>query len=349
MRYIGGFLDIDLPDEIPFSGFLKYWKMPTDNSLTWSNARSAFKYLISALKPRDIWIPAYICKVIPEQVPKSKLKFYPVGFELSPDCDFLSKKIRSGDLVFGVNYFGLPPSKEFYSLVEDNKSCIFVEDCAQSIDIGENHWGDILLYSPRKLVGVADGGILINVTKKKFTISQPRMSMPDPSLYLPLLKRYEDITGDDQPSWHSEYESRRLTLTSSNRRMTKTSLALMSIMDPMKIIERRKENYKILDTLLNEFGFLNSHISKDRIESNFVPFGFPVSVQSDKREEIRRKLFEKGIYTFRHFSDLVAPIKEYENEYSMASELMTLPCDQRYDDQDMKKMADLFNKCYKRR
>ncbi|HXQ46960.1 MAG TPA: hypothetical protein VN806_10110, partial [Caulobacteraceae bacterium] len=46
-------------------------------------------------------------------------------------------------------------------LVASRPDVLWIEDRAQAMDTGASDWGDVALYSPRKLVGVGDGGLLI--------------------------------------------------------------------------------------------------------------------------------------------------------------------------------------------
>ena len=75
-----------------------------------------------------------------------------------------------------------------------------------------------------------------------------------------------------------------------------------------------------------------------------VPLGFPVFLEH--RDEVRNKLFAHDIYPpIRWAIDGVVP-DEFIDSHELSSQIMSLPCDGRYDVADMERMvAVLKDEC----
>jgi dTDP-4-amino-4,6-dideoxygalactose transaminase len=98
--------------------------------------------------------------------------------------------------------------------------------------------------------------------------------------------------------------------------------------------QRRIENYQALLEALSQFAIFRE------MDPGVVPLGFPVRVEN--RDSILRALFDQQIYPPVHWpiAGIVPPM--YENSHRLAQQIMTLPCDQRYEPEDMKRIAEIF-------
>lgn len=328
---IGGFFELEVP--VRKEGLLRLWDVPDDPNCLFSLARSAFGALVRALSPRRVWLPAYMCRSVSDQVSPELLRYYGVGNSLDPDVGFLESAVRSGDLVLGMNYFGRPPSYRFREWIASRQDLITIEDCAQTIDTGQPGWAQYRIFSPRKVVGVVDGGIIVPRRGEQLPGEVRTVIDPESRAILPVYFRLEDVGGRHWSEWHHKYEAWRMELAPSNRRMAATSLAVLGLADPGRIGELRRKNYAVLDQSLGELGFLPPD------QSRAVPFGFPVRLAHDLRDRVRALLWEARIYAFRHFADLPSPESKFPAEHALSRELMTLPCDQRYGVHDMERIA----------
>ena len=327
-RLIGGFFGLELPE--PRGGFAELWQVT--GGATFTNARSAFAALIQTVDPPRVWLPAYICEELVKVVPEERLAFYPVGQKLMPATDILESSTRPGDMVLGVNYFGRPPNHAFLEFIEQRQDLVFVEDCAQAIDTGIPPWGHWRLFSPRKLMGIPDGGLLLASRTHSMTVpSSPPLF--DMLIFEPSLRRFEDEMETQNAVWHAANLMRERAETVSNRRMSHLSGALLHLLDPTRIIARRRANFAVLQERLTQLSFL-----KDG-SPNYVPFGFPIRVARGKCDGIIVELASTGIFVARHWSNLPSPAEIFQEEHRLAAELMTLPCDQRYSLDDMARIA----------
>jgi dTDP-4-amino-4,6-dideoxygalactose transaminase len=75
-----------------------------------------------------------------------------------------------------------------------------------------------------------------------------------------------------------------------------------------------------------------------------VPLGFPIRVRP--RDSIRTALFQQEIYPPVHWPLEACVPASFEASHHLADEIMTLPCDQRYDADDMRRIAAALREAY---
>jgi dTDP-4-amino-4,6-dideoxygalactose transaminase len=99
------------------------------------------------------------------------------------------------------------------------------------------------------------------------------------------------------------------------------------------IAQRRIDNYGLLADRLGGIAL------SPTLPPGAVPLGFPIRVAD--RDRIRHKLFEREIYPPVHWPvpDLVP--QEFEDSHRLSTQIMTLPCDQRYASSEMNEMAEI--------
>ena len=108
---------------------------------------------------------------------------------------------------------------------------------------------------------------------------------------------------------------------------------LLHTFDYATIAQRRRENYKILAETLSAIALFPT------LTTDVVPLGFPIRLEN--RDTIRQVLFEHQIYSPVHWPIQGIVPGRFEDSHRLAAEIMTLPCDQRYDRQDMERMAQI--------
>lgn len=336
-RFIGGMFELELPARR--DGLIALWGVSDDPHLSFALARSALRALVNELAPRAVWLPAYICKSVPRQISPDRLRYYPVGEHLAPDVDLLADATRPGDAVVAMNYFGMAPDAEFIRFAAERNDLVFIEDCAQTIDTGLAPWGDFRIFSPRKLLGVPDGGIVVPV-RRSAPAGLKTAPVVDLDAVAPLLVRYEDQTGELWNTWHEGHERWTRQLESSDRRMSRLTRSLLGTVDVPALAAARRANFETLRDLLQSISYLDQ-CTGELAPPAFVPFGFPIRLGPNRRDRVRGALWKRGVYAFRHFADLTCPVTGFEAEHALSRELITLPCDQRYSVADMELIASV--------
>ncbi len=331
-RPIGGFLPLRLPIGVPpIQSVLAEWT--GDGARTWflHNARSALHALWDVAKPRRVWLPAYVCSEVAQAVPLGiDARYYPLDETLAPHVDFLSTQVQDSDHVLAIDYFGRPVNPEFISFVRSRPEIGWVDDRAHALDSPDSAWGDWTVYSPRKLCGVPDGGIL--VARQKALPPLATVPSIDLAFALPSLARFEDVDETANERWHADYVREEDAMSVGTQAMSRLALELLKASDARADREVRRSNYEVLNSRLREWAF----IADPKI--CFAPLGFPVRVKS--AATLANCLSEKRIFAARHWKALPSDPLTFASEHQLAGELLTLPCDYRYDEMDMHRVAD---------
>lgn len=327
---IGGAFGLEPPGT---GGLADLWRI--EPHLAWENATSALAALVAQRAPGAVWMPGYLCAHMAAAVPAGRRRFFPLTADLAPDTAALAA-LAPGDLVLAVNYFGRAPGATWRAFVAANPQVTFVEDCAQALDPAAPPWGDWRLYSPRKLMGVPEGGLLVPVSDRAGVLSGPRLPH-DPAgatrRRLPMALRAAEPANN--ALWHPLFQAAENAGTVSDRAMDPAALAALAGVDPAPMIAARQANFARL------YGRLATHALPGDPGHGFAPFGFPVLVPSARRDAVLGRLHGAGIFAAVHWRALAAPAG-MTAEHALAARLITLPCDHRYGPAAMDRVAATF-------
>lgn len=310
----------------------------TGPALFLANARSGIALLTQRLAPVQVWLPSYLCGVIPAAIRRDSTttRFYEVNGDLvQPSLAWLDE-VRPGDLVILVDYFGFPCDTRCAKEAKRLGAWI-LEDAVQALLSQEvGRFADFVLFSPRKYVGVPDGGILLLNRELDWSGLEPLASPAEwwlRALQATVLRREFDRHGGNR-EWfemfqHVEYEGPIGYYAMSELSRT----LLLNSFDYEAIAQRRRDNYGYLCQVLPEIALF------PLLSSTVVPLGFPIRLRN--RDAVRQVLFDHQIYPPIHWPiENLVPARFYAS-HRLAGEIMTLPCDQRYGQSDMERMADL--------
>ena len=303
-------------------------------SLLLANARSGIHILIDQLRPARVWMPSYLCGAMLEAVRTTPVEFYPVDRNLSmstPDG------IGEHDLVIVIDYFGFPTPAQFIDGVKSRGAWI-LEDACQALltrDVGRN--SDFVLFSPRKFLGVPDGGVLSSCNSS--SLGAIGLEDPPPDWTLKtfeavLLRREFDLYGGYR-RWFTLFQQIEQECPIGYFAMSGiTKMLLFHAFDYDAIAQRRRDNYLRLKEHLADIALFPD------LPLHVVPLGFPVRLET--RDRVRETLFAARIYPPIHWpiEDIVPG--QFTESHQLNREIMTLPCDQRYDLSDMDRMAGVI-------
>ena len=108
-------------------------------------------------------------------------------------------------------------------------------------------------------------------------------------------------------------------------------LTLKHAVEWQEVSERRRDNYKFLASELGQIALI------PELTSDVVPLGFPIRLK--ERDRIRQALFAEKIYPQVHWPIAGFVPSVFEDSHRLAAEIMTLPCDQRYNRSDMERVV----------
>ena len=283
-------------------------------------ARGALAALLEARGARLV-LPAYSCLTLAAAA-RGAVAYYPVDATLEPDVDALAALLQPGDVVVGVDYFGRAPTPAFRALAAERNDVLWVEDRAQALDTGAPPWGQAQLYSPRKLFGVADGGILV----ADFDLPQPTEPPADDSIWQAQIARAEDEAGLYPETWFAPSNAREAAFAVTRRAMSPRTRDLLSHIDPRPETAARQRNYAALYAHLSDFALF-----PDIAEPDFAPLAFPVLTDA---AEAAKRLAAQRIFCARHWPALPSPAS-FAAEHALAARCLSIPCEPRYTEEEM--------------
>ena len=308
-REYGGYIELD-----SFKGRAYYKGM-----LEFNCGRSCLSYLIEARGIKKIYIPLLLCDSVKECCEKYgvEVKYYSIDRNFNPVLD----GVDADEYVYIVNYYGQLEKedvrilkKRYKNIIVDNSEAFFSERLENTDTI----------YVCRKFFGVADGAYLF--TEERLDKSLERDVVCDRMSFL--LGRYEKSASEYYNFYaeNNDYYKNLKLLT-----ISKLSENILKALDYEDIKNKRNTNYNKLDELL---GSLNQLELKQCVG----PYAYPFLVRNGA--DIRKKLIENKIYIPLLWPEVLDNVKEATLEYEYANNILPLPVDQRYDENDMKYIAE---------
>jgi hypothetical protein len=299
--------------------------------VAFSNARSAFAALVAAFPQATVWLPAFLCCDMAQAALATRTRFYPVGEGFEPDLRPVETGAAAGDLVLVATYFGLPLSEAVCEFTGRRRDLRFVEDRAHALDAGlgvEHGWR---LYSPRKLLGVADGGLLVAIDGAAVL---PRPAGPaNATLWTAPLMRSADPLGRRSTVWHAANQAKEAGMTVGREAITRRSLAILSRTSLPGLASARSRNWALLDRRLKAWSALPAN-------PGAPPLGYVLRLEPGLRDKLLGALHAKRIFAAVHWANIAAPPGDFHREHQWSRELITLPCDHRYGEAEMEQIAD---------
>lgn len=312
MKEIGGYFGLELSYNVSF--------LHSDGCCL-NSGRNALEYiLISLPKIKRIWIPYFTCDVILEPLIKLNIPytFYSINERLELKTDI---NLSSNEYLLITNYFGIKDSyikqlaQEYGErLIVDNAQAYFCEPIK----------GVQTLYSPRKFVGVPDGGIAFvkdgsgsDIDKYNKDVSYDRC--------IHLLKRC-DLSATEG---YNDYRLNSRKLESQPiRQMSELTCNLLKSIDFKNVRKKRMENFSTLNQALSKHNKMDI--------STFGEFDCPMVYPYYTDDAfLRKKLIDNKIYVATYWPNVLTWCKINDLEFYLTKNILPLPIDQRYTTSDM--------------
>ena len=289
-----------------------------------NSGRNALLYLMKAKYIKKIYIPYYLCDSI-----SSMLKMYGYDYDFYKiDSDFLpifNEKLKTDEYLYIVNYYAqisneriIQLKRKYKNIILDNTHAFFQEPI-NGVDT---------VYNCRKFFGVPDGAYLsTNVkinNKLEVDVSKERMTH--------LLGRYEGLASE----YYTVFQNNeKLFETLPLKLMSKLTHNILGAIDYEKVREIRNGNYYYLDNELWKY-------NKIRLYTPNGAFAYPFYIENGT--EIRKKLVNSKIYVPTLWPNVLNNTLKDSIEYKYAANILPLPCDQRYNLNDMEYIVEEIKK-----
>ena len=300
----------------------------TKNFFMSSSARSIVLALKEELNSKTVWIPEIFCNVFNDY---DFVKNYPLkkdGF--NPEIEFLESNISENDLVLLVDFYGVEVGHEIKEYAMSRKSIFWLQDACHNLLPSET-WADFTLFSPRKLFGVTDGGVLVQNNEKCSQIDFSRWKFDQGNLVgsiSPILRSIDP----DYEGLYQIYSKEENSVDGKLKSISELTKWQLNNIEIQPLIEQRRSNFRTLDRELHEY-----LIPSLEYRENSIPFGFPIYIEN--RDQIRLTLAKMKIFAPIHWINdrKTKSLRQLQHE----SMQLTLPCDHRYTVDKMENIAKI--------
>lgn len=299
-----------------------------ENAIMLNTGRNALEYILKQKKVKKVFIPFYSCDAILTPIRRLEIDFeyYNINENFEPTFNF--DKIGDKDIFLYINFFGLKNrtviqlAEKVRNLVIDNSQALFSRP---SRDIPT-------FYSVRKFCGVPDGALLCNIEdtlELEVDESSHRIDY--------LVSRIEN----EVEQVHEKYRKCEEELDNAAlKRMSEVTLRFFSNIDFKEIFERRKSNVRVLEKIL-------SNDNKLSIETEGIaPLAYPLLIEAGK--QVKEELKKNRIYLATYWPNVVWH-KNFELESYYAENILPIPVDQRYNEEDMLWVGESIKKAIKKK
>jgi len=282
------------------------------------SARAAFLALLEKVRPSMVWLPWYLCDSMAEPLAQAGI----AARRYALDAEFLPQQVelRRGELLLHVNQFGLLGAQQRLlaarlpagQLVFDNSQAFYAEPLPALAS----------LYSPRKFLGVPDGGYLV---APGLELPEPPRDSGSPGRCTALLLRH----AEGAEAGYAAFGAAEATLSGQPpRRMSRLTERLLAQVDHARVRQRRRANFALLAAALAPANALHWELDGDA-----VPLCYPLM---PPRAGLRQQLVAGRIYTPCYWPELLdgRPLPPRETQW--ATRLLALPVDQRYDEETLR-------------
>ncbi|RAX51433.1 hypothetical protein CCY99_09140 [Helicobacter sp. 16-1353] len=315
MKAIGGYFALELAHSKSY---------PHTKALHLQSARSALKLIIKNHHIKQLHMPYFTCKTLLDAVREAncQIKFYSISENFAPllEC-------KSSEWILYTNYFGINSLNvnnillKYPNVIIDNAQSFFATP------------SKTCFYSPRKFLGVSDGGLLYDEFKAPFlgylsTLEQD--TSLDRAIFL--FKRLEFGAKSGYKGFIDSEKSLDSTPPKTISNLTK---AILESTNYTFIKNRRLKNYSTLSKILD-----NNRFHKD-LESSEIPMIYPYF----GNQKMRDFLINNKIFIAKYWANVEELCPKNSFEFYLATHLLPLPIDQRYDKSDMLRIAKYIYEC----
>ncbi|MGF6769733.1 hypothetical protein P3T18_002203 [Paraburkholderia sp. GAS199] len=311
-RAIGGYFELEMPRN---RGLLH------EGALHFQSSRAAFLALLRTLRPTAVWMPWYICDAMIEPLRMAGISVR--RYELDAQFRPRSTALAHGEWLLYVNYFGLCDDQVDEILGRYPADCVVIDN-AQAMFAKPRHCL-ATLYSPRKFVGVPDGGHLV---------TQQRVEPPvdvDPNSLRRCTHLLERLAHDAEAGYGAYAKAEDSLKEQEPLRMSALTHRMLASIDYDYVRERRVANFTYLHERLRQHNQLPLRYRRDA-----VPLCYPFLGATAGLRELLRSM---RIYTPSYWPDIETTPGAPAFERQLPNAMLFLPCDQRLTPEDLAPIA----------
>lgn len=310
-KEIGGYFELEKQSECILGEFHK-------KAVPINLGRNAIPFLALTQKIKTIYLPYYLCDSVENACASCgiKVKKYHINSKFMP---IFHNVLKNDEYLYIVNYFGLFNNTTIHVLKRRYKNLII--DNVQSF-FSSPIRNTPTIYSCRKFFGVPDGG---------YVYSKPIVSLKKDSS----ADRFKHLKGrlnTTAEEYFNDYKKNEDLLSHLPLlAMSDETHSILEKIDYKNVKSKRTRNFNYLDKNL-------SRINQLKIGQIHGAYCYPLLIENGKT--IREKLIKNRIYIPLLWPNLT-DLNSFEEQ--LVSNLLILPCDQRYNTKDMERITNLIN------
>ena len=316
-KEIGGYLELE-----HFCGSEYH-----EGAVALNAARSCLLYLLEARGVQSIWIPMYLCDSVGESCKAAgvAIRTYDVTKDFKPDYHTIN--LAAGDYLYLVDYYGQLAQDDVLEARDFCDGKLILDEVQAFFRLPLP--GIDTLYCCRKFFGVPDGGYLYTNAQLAHTLPQAKSTQHA----LHLLGRMDDGAN----AHYGEYSaSEHLFAGEHMSAMSEITHNLLRGIDYKAVAESRLRNFLFVHDRLGE---------KNELMPVARPGAFMYPLLVRDASPIRSAMQQRKIYVPTLWPG-AARLEGMSGRLSR--DILPLPIDQRYDEEDMEYMCDMVEELLKR-
>lgn len=323
MKEIGGYFELELRES-------DLSRVPPGELV--NSGRHALEYVICALgnRVRQIWLPYYTCDVVLE--PIRRCGIIPHFYHINESLEIADNiELGKNDYIIVNNYFGIK-DEYIYRMASRYKNRLIVDN-AQAFYcfpiLGTNS-----IYSPRKFFGLPDGGIVSSTAK--FDDKLPEGYSFNRCNHL--LKRI-DLGAE---SGYNDFKSNSRQLTDEPLTgMSNLTKRLLGSIDFEWVKTKRRSNFETLHSALAS----SNKLSIPKLDSFACPMVYPFL--TEEATDLRKKMICNKVFVATYWPNILKECNPDSLEFHFANNILPLPIDQRYGEEEISLIYSIINNGYK--
>lgn len=315
---LGGYLELELPTRS------SCW---LDTARKFNSARAAFASLVDQLNVKSVWLPRYLCNTMVDVLSDQNIALY--FYDLTDDFGVKGDVALNRDsLLLYVNYFGVC-TRQVLETIDQYGAENVVIDNSHAL-FGGQFEALATTYSPRKFFGLPDGGLLYSTDPR---IKQPEQR--DESSESRMAHLISRITNSPESAYQQYLEAEQAISKLPVQGMSHLTERLLQSVDYQKARKTRTKNAQYLHERLGQYNQLNLNI-----DETVAPLCYPFlpSVKAASKAD----LIKERVFVPTYWPEVLCRVEEGSFEWNLVTNGLFLPCDQRYNEEDMDRLISLL-------
>ena len=315
MKEIGGYFSLELS---------QIDNCPQTDGVMVNSGRNALELVLRSI-PRlsKVYIPYFTCDVVLEPFKKLSVPytFYRLNTLLELEDEI---SLEEGEYILYTNYYGVKDT--YVAFLEKNYQGRLIVDNAQALYASPT---SKCIYSPRKFVGIPDGGIaytdfLADNLSFEMDYSYDRCSH--------LLIRHDKGASEGYlPFKENSSKLKNLPI----RKMSSLTCSLMSSIDFKDVKRKRILNFEYLHYHLGN----SNHLPIDAFGKFECPLVYPYYTDDTL---LKQHLISNKVFVATYWPNVLDWCTEDMAEFQMAQNIIAIPIDQRYGIENMNSIIEII-------